>query len=400
MRKDVRRAQGAAESTPGRSESPLNARKGLSPRILLSLTFTTVLFVATAVPSQAQEMRTQPREHVVRRGDTLWDLARSYLNNPYLWPRIFDANRSVIRDPHWIYPDQRFMIPGLEDTVAVQVGIQITPETVPLAMPAGALERTRFYRPPPRAMEDTSETGRIMMGEAEPYAVTPYEYESAAWLADTASLQVRGRLIRAVDPASSKDKLASRLHPYDRVHVGRLSGAMPAVGDELLSIGIGREVGDHGRVITPLAKLVVDSIGEDVVIARIVKQYDATIVGDVVIPFRDAPALPRGAAAPITNGAEGAILEFREQEPLYGTTDQAFIDLGATAGIRVGDELVAYLPEGRAGQGRNAERLPATAIARMRVVHAEPGNATVRVLSVENTSLMRGYRVQVVGRNQ
>jgi hypothetical protein len=39
-------------------------------------------------------------------------------------------------------------------------------------------------------------------------------------------------------------------------------------------------------------------------------------------------------------------------------------------------------------------------IARMRVVHAEPGNATVRVLSVENTSLMRGYRVQLVGRTQ
>ena len=378
----------------------MNASKGLSPRILLSLMLVSVLIVATAVPSQAQELRTQPREHVVRRGDTLWDLARSYLNNPYLWPRIFDANRTAIRDPHWIYPDQRFMIPGLEDTVAVQIGIQITPETMPVAMPAGALERTRFYRPPPRAVEDTSESGRITTGQSEPYAVTPFEYESSPWLADTASLDVRGRLVRTVDPASAKDKLASRLHPYDRVHIGRLSGAMPAVGDELLSIGVGSAVGDHGRIISPLAKLVVDSIGEDVVIARIMKQYDATLVGDIVIPFRPAPTLPRGSAQPITNGAAGAILAFRDQEPLYGTTDQAFIDLGASDGVRVGDELVAYLPESRAGVGSDAERLPSMPIARMRVVHAEPGNATVRVLSVENTSLMRGYRVQLVGRTQ
>src|SRR5262245_41506087 len=37
--------------------------------------------------------------HVVERGDTLWDLSKRYLGNPYLWPQIWDQNRYV-RDAH------------------------------------------------------------------------------------------------------------------------------------------------------------------------------------------------------------------------------------------------------------------------------------------------------------
>lgn len=51
------------------------------------------------------------RTHVVVRGDCLWNIAKRYYNNATLWPRIYDANRSQIRDPHWIYPGQRFIIP-------------------------------------------------------------------------------------------------------------------------------------------------------------------------------------------------------------------------------------------------------------------------------------------------
>lgn len=54
-----------------------------------------------------------PRTHTVRKGDTLWDIARRYYgpNAGPSWPRIFDANRSKIKDPHWIYPGQNFVIP-------------------------------------------------------------------------------------------------------------------------------------------------------------------------------------------------------------------------------------------------------------------------------------------------
>lgn len=51
------------------------------------------------------------RTHTVVKGNTLWGIAQKYYGNGTLWPRIFDANRSKIKDPHWIFPGQVFVIP-------------------------------------------------------------------------------------------------------------------------------------------------------------------------------------------------------------------------------------------------------------------------------------------------
>lgn len=44
-----------------------------------------------------------PRSHVVRRGDTLWDICWFYFNNPWEWPRVWSYNPEIT-NPHWIYP--------------------------------------------------------------------------------------------------------------------------------------------------------------------------------------------------------------------------------------------------------------------------------------------------------
>jgi LysM domain len=41
--------------------------------------------------------------HTVKRGDTLWDICDSHLQNPYQWPRIWALNPQI-RNPHWLYP--------------------------------------------------------------------------------------------------------------------------------------------------------------------------------------------------------------------------------------------------------------------------------------------------------
>ncbi|MEM9489042.1 MAG: LysM peptidoglycan-binding domain-containing protein, partial [Myxococcota bacterium] len=44
-----------------------------------------------------------PPFHVVRRGDTLWDICWFYFNNPWEWPKVWSYN-GTITNPHWIYP--------------------------------------------------------------------------------------------------------------------------------------------------------------------------------------------------------------------------------------------------------------------------------------------------------
>jgi hypothetical protein len=44
-----------------------------------------------------------PENHVIQRGDTLWDLSGKYLESPWYWPKLWSYNPQI-ENPHWIYP--------------------------------------------------------------------------------------------------------------------------------------------------------------------------------------------------------------------------------------------------------------------------------------------------------
>jgi hypothetical protein len=50
-----------------------------------------------------------PPVHVVRKGDTIWDLCDSYYQNPWGWPKVWSYNPQVV-NPHWIYPGDQIRL--------------------------------------------------------------------------------------------------------------------------------------------------------------------------------------------------------------------------------------------------------------------------------------------------
>ncbi len=78
--------------------------------ILLSLNLGATSVFAQQPPTQLALKQGAPTTYTVVKGDTLWDISAMYLNDPWLWPQLWDIN-SEIKNPHLIYPgDQLYLV--------------------------------------------------------------------------------------------------------------------------------------------------------------------------------------------------------------------------------------------------------------------------------------------------
>ncbi|MEX1183151.1 MAG: LysM peptidoglycan-binding domain-containing protein [Gemmatimonadota bacterium] len=359
------------------------------PRNLALSAVRTTIAVAFAVmgatSTYAQDATTQQqREHVVRPGDTLWDLARTYLNDPFQWRLIFEANQGVVEDAHWIFPTERLIIPGL---------LQARPATEPLGLP--------FTMPVEPAVEvvttEPVDPPTVVMEVDLRRPVVPLaEYLAAPWLSTNAEREVSGRIERMADPAAVGDRLAPALHPNDRVHV-TATGAR--AGDSLLIVRFGRTVGDRGRIVEPLGVLSVESVEGGVATASLARQFGGAKVGDAVMPLAAVPVIRLGEPAPFAGGPEGRLLQFLHDEPLHGTTDVAFISLGREAGVDIGDEFAAYVVTSSDDDRAAPMPLP-TRVAILRVVRVGDRSSTARVMSVSSVALQGGLPIRLVAKVQ
>ena len=106
------------------------------------------LWAAVPSPAVAQQASGQsmsvplapnaPDTYVVKKGDTLWDIAGVFLKYPWYWPEIWYVNPQI-QNPHWIYPGDvlRLVYVDGKPRITVETGgnVRLSPEvrTDPLA---------------------------------------------------------------------------------------------------------------------------------------------------------------------------------------------------------------------------------------------------------------------------
>ena len=60
---------------------------------------------------QSGSSSTAEKVNVVVAGDSLSKIAKREYGNANDWPRIFEANKDVLKDPNKIFPGQKLRIP-------------------------------------------------------------------------------------------------------------------------------------------------------------------------------------------------------------------------------------------------------------------------------------------------
>ena len=77
-------------------------------------------FIVATYATAAEMRGSHPDTYVVQRGDTLWDISGKFLQKPWLWPEIWQANPQI-ENPHLIYPGDVISLAYL-DRVGLQRG--------------------------------------------------------------------------------------------------------------------------------------------------------------------------------------------------------------------------------------------------------------------------------------
>ena len=105
------------------------------------------------------------KTYAIKRGDTLWAIAKQFVNNAYLWPQIWESN-TWITDAHWIYPGDVLLIEGeVAQAASTATGTSMVTSTVPMPTPQSGMAQATAEKV---AMDDSLGMVGLYTNAAEP----------------------------------------------------------------------------------------------------------------------------------------------------------------------------------------------------------------------------------------
>ena len=91
---------------PHFTDIPMKNFITVSARVAAAALITGLLALPAQAARTCQFRANAPDQHVVVKGDTLWDISGRFLEHPWCWPQVWGLNKDQIKNPHWIYPGQ------------------------------------------------------------------------------------------------------------------------------------------------------------------------------------------------------------------------------------------------------------------------------------------------------
>jgi methionine-rich copper-binding protein CopC len=314
-----------------------------------------------------------PEVHVVRKGDTLWDISGYYFQNPWFWPKVWSFN-PLITNPHWIYPG---------DLVRLYAVGQ-KPE-MPPPMPDKQPETPRVSRAAPAASTGIMlrQNGFVEQGELDAAATIVGSKEEKMMLATLDEAYVESKSQRPLKQGQRYTvyRVVSEVtHP----ETGSVLGSIVEILGETEVRGVSGKDAPTSKEGGPIAKTV------------IVDALNPIERGDRVGPLRRQFKLVEPAAD--RKNIDGMVVAALRPTRLVGSEMLVFLDKGRDDGVEVGNRFVVV----RRGDGYQPlladvqtedERYPREVIAEVLVVDVREKTCT-GVVTRALKEVQMGDRVQ------
>lgn len=303
-----------------------------------------------------------PELHVVRTGDTLWDLSFYYFNNPWEWPKVWSYNPQIT-NPHWIYPGDlvRLLPRGMFSSTA----------TEPAETPPGTVARTSDANlpAPARKLEvGIKQTAFVGKEDLDKSITIDGSVDEKALLGD-------GDSVYLSYPEGKPPQVGQRYSIY-------VPGSQAKQGDKVF-----------GAYVKILGTLEVVSVKQDKRARGVIVSANQEIergakVGPLVKTFKNVPTTQP------TVDAQGSIVGLLTRDQLIGDGEVVFVALGKSAGVKVGNRMYVVRrgdarPDIMGTQvGKDDRRFPARALGEVVIVEVgEKLSVGLVTLSVQEMSV-------------
>ena len=282
-----------------------------------------------------------PELHVVRKGDTLWDICFYYFNDPWQWPKVWSYNPQIT-NPHWIYPGDlvRLLPRGMFASQPDATPPDTTPsDTKPIdKLPAPAQRRDVGIKQ--TAFVEKSDLDKSIVVDGA---------------VDEKELLAVGDSIYLSYPANNPPKIGQKYSVYKP--------------DNTVKSG-GKEQGAYVRV---LGTVEVVSVKQDKKARAVITEANQEIergakVGPLAKQFKNVPPVPPKV------DAQGNIVAMLTKDQLIGQGEVVFVDLGKGSGLEVGNRMFvvrrgdAKPPQSKDTVGQDDRKFPARSLGEVVIV--------------------------------
>lgn len=263
-----------------------------------------------------------PDVHVVRTGDTLWDICGYYFNDSWQWPKVWGYN-AQIKDAHWIYPgDAVRLLPagaggaggaatdagGATSTVAKTTGASTDSDVDAIAAGTPGLPAKKFsisLRQTAFVSEEELKTSMTIAGSN-----------------DDKTLMV------------SNDEVYVKYDPAEPPTVGKVYSIFE-VAKRVKHPATGKQAGAY---VTVIGDVEITSVRQDKFARGYLRRTTGAIergakIGPLARQFKTVdPVVAK-------NDVQGVIVAMFSENELIGYGDVVFLDVGADSGLEVGNRM-------------------------------------------------------------